>query len=142
MTDGTAMKGKKIIIPFLLKKQILQQLHHMGIEKMWHLACALVYYININTDIKHILEQCATCMEYQQTKPCDKTIPYEMPYKTWEVVGADAFTVKNNILLCIVDIYSKFPVVKKEDCLWLTTLFEQSRFCLQNLGFQRKYFNK
>ena len=36
MTDGIAMKGKKIIIPFLLQKQILQQLYdnHMGIEKI------------------------------------------------------------------------------------------------------------
>ena len=34
--DGIEMKGKKIIIPFQLQKQTLQQLHsnHMGIEKM------------------------------------------------------------------------------------------------------------
>ena len=32
MTDGVAMKGKQIIIPFTLQKQILDQLHssHMG----------------------------------------------------------------------------------------------------------------
>ena len=41
MTDGKAMKAKRIIILFLLHKQIPQQLHsnHMGIEKMWLLAC-------------------------------------------------------------------------------------------------------
>ena len=41
MIDGFAMKGKRIIIHFLLQKQILQQLHgnHMGILKMRLLAC-------------------------------------------------------------------------------------------------------
>ena len=36
MIDGIVMKGKRIIIPFLLQRQILNQLHnnHMGIEKM------------------------------------------------------------------------------------------------------------
>ena len=36
MIDAIAVKGKRIIIPFLLQKQILQQLHryHMGIYKM------------------------------------------------------------------------------------------------------------
>ena len=35
MSDSTAMKDRRIIIPFLLQKQILEQLHtnHMGIEK-------------------------------------------------------------------------------------------------------------
>ena len=38
-----------------------------------------------------------------------------MPHKPWEVDGTDIFTIKKNALLCIVDYYSKFPVVKKTD---------------------------
>ena len=43
------------MIPFLLLKGILQQLHsnHMDIEKMSFLACASVYWMNINTDIEN-----------------------------------------------------------------------------------------
>ena len=33
------------------------------------------------------------------------------------MVGADIFTVEHNALLCIVDHYSKFPVIKKTDDL-------------------------
>ena len=42
-------------------------------------------------------------MEYKQTEPCEKIIPYKMPQEPWEVVGADLFTVKINTLFCIVD---------------------------------------
>ena len=45
MVDSIIMREKRVIIPFLLQKQILQQLHtnHMGIERMRLLAYALVY---------------------------------------------------------------------------------------------------
>ena len=50
-------------------------------------------------------------------QPCEKTEPYEMPYKPWEVAGAEIIIIKNNMLLYIFDYYSKFPVVKKADGL-------------------------
>ena len=38
-----------------------------------------------------------------------------MPYKPWEVVGPDIFSIKNNMLLSIVDYDSKFFIVKNID---------------------------
>ena len=45
MIYGIAMKGKRIIIPFLLQKQIPWQSYsnHMGIEKMRFIVCESVY---------------------------------------------------------------------------------------------------
>ena len=40
-----------------------------------------------------------------------------MPYKPWEVICVDIFTIKNSTVLCIVDYYSKFPIVKNADGL-------------------------
>ena len=45
-------------------------------------------------------------MQYQQTQPHGKIMPYDMSHKPWEVVGADIFIIKNNTLLGIVDYYS------------------------------------
>ena len=83
MIDGITMKGKRIIIPFLLQKQILQQLHssHMCIENMRLLAHELLYWVDMNTDIENTMKQCATCIKYQQTQPHENTISYEMAYK-------------------------------------------------------------
>ena len=36
---------------------------------------ASVYWVDINTNIKNTVKQCAICMEYQQTQPHEKTIP-------------------------------------------------------------------
>ena len=61
------------------------------------------------------MKQSATCMEYQQTQPCEKIIPCEISHKLWQMDGVNIYTVENNTLLCIADDYSKFPIVKKTD---------------------------
>ena len=63
------------------------------------------------------MEQCATHLEYHQTQPHEKLIPHEILCKPWEMVGADIFSINNHVVLCIVDYYSKFPIVKKADGL-------------------------
>ena len=69
MIDGMPIKGKFIIIPFALQKQILDQLHnnHMGIKKMQLLVRKSLYWINVNIDIEWTVKQCATCLGYEQT---------------------------------------------------------------------------
>ena len=97
------------------------------------LASESVYWININVDMK----QCATCMEYQQTQLHEQITPQKVQQKPWEVVCNDIFTIKNNTLLCIVDDYIKFPVVKKADGLLADKLI-RAALCMHNLGSQRK----
>ena len=67
MIDGIVMKGKWIIMPFVLQNQIPEQLHgsNMGIEKMRILVRESVYWVNMNTDIRITVRQCTTCLEYQ-----------------------------------------------------------------------------
>ena len=71
MIYGLAMKGKRIIIPSQLQKQILSQLHsnHMGIEKIRLLACKAVYWVNVNTDLENTMKHCSTCLKYQNMQP-------------------------------------------------------------------------
>ena len=45
----------------------------------------------------------------------------------WEVVGADIISINNNMLLCIVNYYSKFPIMKKADGLLADNLFRAVR---------------
>ena len=42
----------------------------------------------------------------------NKPIPYDIPGKPWETVGADIFMSNNKTYFCIVDYNCKFPVVK------------------------------
>ena len=61
-----------------------------------------------------------------------------MPYKPCKVVGADIFFIKNNTLLCIVDCYKKFPVVKKIVGLLADDLIRVAKIVFAEFGLQRK----
>ena len=68
--DEIVMKCKRLIIPFQLQKQVLQQLHgnHIGIEKMRLLVC----WLNMNAYIEITMNQYATCLVYQKTQSQEK----------------------------------------------------------------------
>ena len=66
-------------------------------------------------------------------------IPYELLCKFWEVVGADIFMMNNKTILCIVDYYSKFPVVKKVGCYAVDDLLQMAKiFSESEDGFPKK----
>ena len=50
-------------------------------------------------------------------QPQEKTTPHEVPAKLWEIVGIDIIMINNENLLCIVDYYTKFLVVKKVESM-------------------------
>ena len=86
------------------------------------------------------MKQFATCLDYQHTQPQEKTIPHNLPGKLWEIVGADIFSIDNETLFCIVDYYSKFPVMKRTDVLSADDLRRATKvtetfelFSLQNI---------
>ena len=95
------------------------------------LAGELVYVINM--DIKHTLEQYVTSMECQEMQPHEKIIPYKMLHIPWEVIH-----YKNNTLLCIVDYYSKFPVVKKTNGLSADNMFGVVKILFAKFGLPKK----
>ena len=82
-------------------------------EKTRLLVFESVYWVNMNADIENAIKQCFTCLEYQNMQPQEKTPFYDVPAKPWEVVGTNIFMITNENLLCIVDYYSKFLVIKK-----------------------------
>ena len=56
--DGVIQKGRHIMIPDTLQKQALEKLHisHIGIEKTKLLACKLIYWPGINSNIEKYIK--------------------------------------------------------------------------------------
>ena len=77
-------------------------------------------------------------LEYQQIASHERTIPYEMACRPWEMVGAGIFSIKNNMLICIVDYYSKFPIVKKADGLSADDLIRGAKIVFAEFGLPKK----
>ena len=61
-----------------------------------------------------------------------------MRCKPWEVVAADVFSINYNMLLCIVDYYSKFPIVKKADGLSADDLTRGAKIVFTEFGLPKK----
>ena len=127
--DGVVMKGRHIIIPAVLKQQVLDQLYHnhMGIEKTKLLTGELVYWVDINTDIEKHIKNCNMCLEFQQTQPKEKIVHHDIPLRPWEVLGADVFHFNNKNYVCIIDYHSKFPLIKRMEGLSTDSLITQQR---------------
>ena len=99
MIDSIAMKGKQVIIPFILQNQILEQLHsnHIGIEK--NKDSRKVISILGQHEYRHqnTVRQCiTTCLEYQQTQPQDSYLmKYHADHGTWSVLTFSCLIIKH-----------------------------------------------
>ena len=69
--DGLILKGDRIIIPEILRGQILDALHtgHQGETKCLLLARESVFWPGITNDIKQLVKDCDTCNKYQAEQP-------------------------------------------------------------------------
>ena len=66
----------------------------MGIEKTKLLMHKSVYWVNINTDIEKHIKNCKTCLEFQHTQPKENIMQHAIPFRPWEVLGADVLHFK------------------------------------------------
>ena len=107
-------------------------------QKMRLSARKSVHLVNMNANIINIIKWCITCLEHQQTQPKEKTIPYEVSCKLVEMVDTGMlFLVKHKTVVCTVDYYSEFPIVKS-DCLAVDDLVKVFKVIFGEFGLPRK----
>jgi len=121
MESGVLFKGRQVLIPRSMQKDILEQLHegHQGNEKTRRLTCQSVNWINTNKDVERICNSCETCQEHQNTHRKEPLIPHKLPMRTWQFIVSDLFEIDNRQYLLITDRYSKYLLVD-EICMPVT----------------------
>ena len=75
------------------------------------MAKSTVYWPNIHKEIENMVKNCQTCQEMLPTKPANTLIPHPIPSSAWYTLSADGFYLDRKIYLCLIDYYSKFPVI-------------------------------
>ena len=67
--SGILMKNSKVLIPETLKQKYLRQIHqgHQGIEACRSRAREFVFWVNINEDLKELVEKCNLCQSQQNS---------------------------------------------------------------------------
>ena len=64
-----------------------------GVEKGILRAKTCVYWPNISKDIEKIVKGCLTCSKYQSTKEKETLISRDVPFRSWQTVGADLYLI-------------------------------------------------
>ena len=67
--SGILMKNSKVLIPETLRQKYLKQIHqgHQGIEACRSRAREFVFWVNINSDLKEMVEKCDICQSQQNS---------------------------------------------------------------------------
>ena len=85
-------KGARLLIPFTLKKKVLEQIHdgHLGIEKCMLKAKDSVIWPGISNDIHKAVEKCGICQASSKAaKPVGNVS--DMPPHAWHTLDTDLF---------------------------------------------------
>lgn len=128
---GLIWKGDRIVIPKVLRREILKKIHmgHLGLEKCKLRAREIVFWPNINNELKNLIDNCQVCLSFRKQNSKQELIPHEVPERSWEKVGVDLFQLKGKDYLLLVDYFSKFV----EIIALHTTTSENIIDCLKNI---------
>lgn len=107
--DTLILKGNQILIPYILRRKILEAVHegHMGIQRCKSLARKTVYWPNIHSEIMNLVSNCEICLKYRNSNSKQEMIPHEIYEIPWFKVGCDIFEHNKRKYLIVVDYYTK-----------------------------------
>ena len=112
--SGILMKNSKVLIPETLRQKYLKQIHqgHQGIEACRSRAREFVFWVNINSDLKEMVEKCDICQSQQNSTASVQKYVSEVPHP-WHTLGSDLFYFQRIDFLVVVDYFSKYLIVRK-----------------------------
>ena len=113
--NGTIYKGHRIVIPKLMRQEILENLHqsHMGISKTKSRARETVYWSNVNQHIEKLIKKCKACQNCQKQQQKEPMIPSHIPIYSFQIVASDLFKWNNQDFAIVVDYYSKYWEIER-----------------------------
>ena len=110
--DGVLLKGNCIVVPKLMRTDVLKQIHegHIGVRPR-----TSVYLPGGNEDFSDLVGQCETCQLSQPRNQKEPLVSVEIPSTPWTKLGVDLFELNERHYLVLVDYMSKFPIMRQID---------------------------
>ena len=107
------MWGFRVVIPEVLRSQLLRELHenHQGMVKMKALARSHFWWLNLDSDIESLVSHCQIC-QLNRNQPVTAPVHnWSWPNRPWQRIHIDfALKGKQNFLV-VTDSYSHWPEV-------------------------------
>ena len=99
-----------------------------------------IYWLNTNDAIAKNVNKCSSCLKFPQSQPKGNIIAHKIQGKSWWTIGTDIFMFNNKNYLCIVDYYSKFPIVKWTEWLSADHPIKSCKLVFVEYELPKKYF--
>ena len=98
-----------------MKQKYLKQIHqgHQEIEACRSRARDFIFWININEDLKELVEKCSLCQSQQNYTSTVQKYISEFPPHPWHTLGSDIFYFRRLDFLVVVYYFSKYLLVRK-----------------------------
>ena len=106
--------GSRVIIPFSLREQVLQELHHshFGINRLKSIARSHVWWPGLDKALEDLVSSCSRCQAVRNSPPAAPLHPWSWPTKPWQRIHIDfAGPLSGRSYLIVVDAHSKWPEV-------------------------------
>jgi len=115
INNGLVYINDKIIVPFNLRKLILNILHetHLGITKTIKRAKNFYHWPNMSKDIENYINNCYLCAKYQRKNSKEILKNHDLPKRSFEKIGIDIADFGGNYYLIIFDYYSRWLEILK-----------------------------
>lgn len=115
LQNGIIFKGNRVVIPVILQKHVLAELHHthVGVVKMKQLARRYCWWKNIDKDIENLVKACQPCALVKKNPQKAPIHAWNEPTENFERIHIDyAGEFQGHHFLILVDAKSKWLEVK------------------------------
>jgi len=109
--NGCILNGLQVVIPQILRKDVLAELHkaHIGIVERKSVAKTYVWWPSINVDIENCIHECKYCQLHRNNPVKALSHPWDVPKHPWERVHIDfPGPFKGHVWLILVDALTKW----------------------------------
>ena len=115
--DGVVMYKDRIVIPPILRNEVLSALHsaHQGVTTMTSRAESSVFWPGISTAMIETRAQCSHCNRIAPSNPNAPPAPLIPPDYPFQCICADSFHHRGIYYLVIVDRYSNWPIIERSN---------------------------
>ena len=114
LEDECIIWGIRVIIPYKLRKKVLQELHqsHVGIVRMKATARSYLWWPGLDQEIEELVKGCTQCQSVRNAPEVAPLHPWLWPTKPWKRIHIDfAGPLRGHSYLILVDAHSKWPEV-------------------------------
>lgn len=144
-SDGMIVAGPRVVVPKLLRREILQDLlkMHQGARKLRQRARMSIYWPGIDADIVNVAKTCDECISRLPSLPPEPLHPHQPASRPFEVVHADLGAFRGRHFLVVVDQFSGWHhvVCFPDDKTSAKRVIDAVRTFFTNVGVPVKFFS-